>query len=204
MTKIKICGITKIEDAILAAELGAWAIGFVFYPKSQRYITPENAYKISQQIKKYGTKIIGVFVNESPEDIIKIANIVKLDYVQFHGTETLFECNQLEIPFIKNIRSLDEINDYNQAFAFLVDASDTESWGGTGKLANWDLAKEIKAQNKLLVLSGGLSSDNIEKALAEVNPDFVDISSSLEISAGVKNHKLMKEFFDKIKEILTI
>lgn len=200
MIKTKICGITKIEDAILAAELGAWAIGFVFYSKSPRYITPENAYTISQQIKKYGTKTVGVFVNEISEKINEISEIVQLDYVQMHGMEPATDCEKLKIPYIKNIRSLDEINDYNKAFALLVDASDRESWGGTGKLANWSLAKEIKTQNKLLVLSGGLSSDNIEKALAEVNPDFVDISSKLEISAGVKNHKLMKEFFDKIKD----
>lgn len=204
MAKIKICGITKMEDAILSAELGAWAIGFIFYPKSPRYITPEKAQEISEKIKEYGVKTVGVFVNETNENISRIAHIAKLDYVQLHGKESVSECNKLEIPFIKNIRNINEINDYNNAFAFLVDASDTEAWGGTGVLADWDLAKKIKAQNRSLILSGGLSLSNIEKALIEVKPDFIDISSSLEISPGIKNHYLMKEFFKKIRNFKEI
>lgn len=124
-----------------------------------------------------------------------------MDYVQLHGKETAFECNQLEIPFIKNIRSPDEINDYNKAFAFLVDASDTQVWGGTGTLSDWDLAKKIKAQNKPLILSGGLSLDNIEKALKEVKPDFIDLSSGLETAPGEKDHIIMRKFFEKIKDL---
>lgn len=214
MVKVKICGITNIDDAVLAAELGAWAIGFIFYSKSPRYISPENAQKISQQVKKYGTKTVGVFVNESPEEITKIADFVNLDYVQLHGFESISDCKQLKVSYIKNIRNIAEINDYNDAFAFLIDAADTQNWGGTGDLADWDLAKEIKNKNcqdmhsktdlnenlcKPLILSGGLSLDNIEKALTEVEPDYVDVSSSLEISPGVKNHELMREFFEKIK-----
>lgn len=199
MIKAKICGITKVEDAILAAELGAWAIGFIFYPKSPRYIAPEKAYEISQQIKKYGIKTIGVFVNETSENIKIIANTVGLDYIQLHGKEPAYECNKREIPFIKNIRNINEINDYSQAFAFLVDASDTQNWGGTGNLADWELAKKIKEQKIPLILSGGLSSDNIEKALLEVNPDYVDLSSSLEKTPGEKDYSKMQEFFEKIK-----
>ena len=199
MIKVKICGITNIEDAILAAELGAWAIGFVFYPKSQRYITPQKAYKISKEIKKYEVKTVGVFVNESPEIINQISKLVKLDYVQMHGIESAIDCDKLRLPFIKNIRNIDEINIYNNAFAFLIDASDTQNWGGTGKLADWNLAKEIKKKNKYLILSGGLSINNISKALQEVKVAYVDVSSSLEISPGIKKHKLMKEFFERIK-----
>lgn len=199
MVKVKICGITRIDDAILAAELGTWAIGFIFYPKSPRYISPEKAREISQEIKKYGTKTIGVFVNETTEKINEIAKIAKLDYVQLHGTESTIDSNSLKNPFIKNIRNISEIDDYKNAFAFLVDAQDIQIWGGTGTLANWEFAKEIKAQEKPLILSGGLSSSNIEKALVDVNPDYIDVSSSLEISPGIKNHNLMKEFFDKIR-----
>lgn len=199
MTKVKICGITNIEDAILAVELGVWAIGFIFYPKSPRYITPENAKKISDKIKAYGVKTIGVFVNEIPERINQITKIAQLNYVQMHGKESALDCNELEVPFIKNIRNIEETSNYKNAFAFLVDAYDTIHWGGIGKLANWDLAKQIKAQNKLLILSGGLSVNNIEQALIDVNPDFVDISSNLEISPGKKNHNSMREFFEKIR-----
>lgn len=199
MVKVKICGITRVEDALLAAELGAWAIGFIFYEKSPRYILPEKAQAISKEMKKYGVKTVGVFVNESSEKINEISKIAELDYIQMHGTENTSECNQLKIPFIKNIRNIDEINNYNNAFAFLIDAHDTQNWGGTGKLADWDFAKKIKEQNRLLILSGGLSLANIEKAFTEVNPDYIDISSSLEISPSIKNHTLMKEFFEKIK-----
>lgn len=198
MAKVKICGITNTEDAMLAAGLGAWAIGFIFYSKSPRYITPEKAQEISQKIKEYGTKTIGVFVNEKPEIINEIAEIVKLDYVQLHGNETVEDCEKLNIPFIKTIRDINETGIYSNAIAFLVDAVDTENWGGTGKLADWEFAKSLKKHN-ILILSGGLSSDNIEKVLHVVKPDFVDLSSSLEISPGKKNHKLMREFFEKIK-----
>lgn len=199
MVKVKICGITNIEDAKLAAELGAWAIGFIFYPKSSRYILPEKAQEISKKVKKYGVKTVGVFVNEPPEKINEISKFAQLDYIQMHGMESATDCKKLKIPYVKNIRIINELNSYDNAFAFLVDASDTQNWGGTGKLADWNLAKEIKAQNKFLVLSGGISSSNIEKALTDINPDVVDVSSSLEISPGVKNHKLMKEFFEKVK-----
>lgn len=204
MVKTKVCGITRIEDAIIAAESGAWAIGFIFYPKSPRYINPEKAFEISKEIKKYGTKIVGVFVNEVAEKINTIANIAQLDYVQLHGTEPASECNILKIPFIKNIRTIDETYNYNKAFAFLVDATDTESWGGTGMLADWELAKKIKTRGKPLILSGGLSYDNIESAIKEVNPDFIDISSNLEISPGKKNHDLMRKFFEKINNLKEI
>lgn len=200
MVKVKICGITNIEDAIFAAELGAWAIGFVFYEKSPRYITPEKARKISQEIKERGVKTLGVFVNELPDKINQIAKIAELDYIQMHGIESSEDCEKLEIPFVKNIKNIDEMNNYNKAFIFLVDASDTQNWGGTGKLADWNLAKKIKAKNKSLMLSGGLSVDNIEQALIDVTPDYIDVSSSLEVSPGVKDHNLMKEFFEKINK----
>ena len=200
MTKVKICGITNIDDAKLAAELGTWAIGFIFYLKSPRYISLEKAQEISQEIKKYGIKTVGVFVNETAEQINEIAKITQLDYIQMHGIESASDCNKLKRPYIKNIRNINEINDYHNAFALLVDASDTQNWGGTGKLADWDLAKEIKKQGKTLILSGGISSNNLERALIEVKPDFIDVSSSLENSPGVKNYSLMKEFFDKIKD----
>lgn len=199
MIKTKICGITKIEDAILAAELDAWGIGFIFYPKSPRYISHENAQKITDAVKKYRTKTIGVFVNENAEKINEIAEIAGLDYVQLHGFEEVSECAKLNVPYIKNIRNADEIDIYTNAFAFLVDAPDSQNWGGTGKLADWSLAKEIKARGKSLVLSGGLNLDNIEIAIIEIAPDYIDVSSSLETSPGIKNHAKMKEFFEKTR-----
>lgn len=201
MIKTKICGITREEDAILAAQLGATAIGFIFYPKSKRYITPQAAAEISKKVKKYGLKTIGVFVNSTPESINEIAEIALLDYVQLHGTESADECIKLKQPFIKNIRNIDELKNFPSAFAFLIDAPDTENWGGTGQLSDWKLAKEIKAHNKILILSGGLSSENIQTAISTVSPDFIDVSSSLELSAGKKDKDKMNEFFNKLKTI---
>lgn len=201
MVKVKVCGITRLDDALLAAELGAWAIGFIFYPKSPRYITPEDAFNIAKVMKDRGVKTVGVFVNESPQIVNHVANVVKLDYVQMHGVEPNEECLKLQLPYIKNIRNVEEPQLYTGAIAFLVDASDSKNWGGTGKLADWDFAKMIKAQNKQLMLSGGISIDNIDKALKDVAPDIVDVSSSLEVAPGVKDHKIMSEFFKKIRNL---
>ncbi len=200
MTKTKICGITNFVDGSLAAQLGAWAIGFVFYPNSPRYILPENAAQITRQLANYPVKTIGVFVNETPERINSIAAKVRLDYVQLHGTEPEIACRKIERPYIKNIRSIEELADYSGAFAYLIDAHDTENWGGTGKLADWQLAKQIKSQSKPLMLSGGLSTENIAVAIDQIRPDFLDISSSIETKPGEKNHHLMRQLFAKLKE----
>ncbi len=201
MTKVKICGITNIEDALWACELGVWAIGFVFYPKSKRFITAQSAKNISLAVKKYDVKTIGVFVNSDIDFINKTSSDALLDYVQMHGFEPSWLCDKLNRPFIKNIRKIEEIEKYKNASYFLVDANDKKDWGGTGKLANWEFATEIKKKNLPLILSGGLSENNISEAICKVNPDIVDISSGVEKFPGVKNHKLMKDFFDKIKNI---
>lgn len=197
MTKVKICGITRFEDALFSLEAGADALGFVFYKKSKRYIEPKKAKEICEKLKKYNIKTTGVFVNEKAETINEFSF---LDYIQMHGFETNEECEKLKKPFIKNIRAIEEIKTYKKATAFLVDAADTKDWGGTGKLSDWVLAREIKNKEKPLVLSGGLNESNILDAINSVNPDWVDVSSSLESRTGIKNHKLIKSFFDKIKD----
>jgi len=199
MVKTKICGITRIEDAQLAEDLGVWAVGFIFYPPSPRYISPEKAREISESLNK-STKKVGVFVNEKPETVNKIAEIIALDYVQLHGQEPIEDCNKLNIPFVKTVRTIGETEIYSNAYAFLVDAVDTENWGGTGKLADWDFAKSVKSAigQKPLILSGGLSADNIKKALMIVKPDFIDVSSSIETAPGIKNHLALAEFLKEI------
>lgn len=201
MLKVKVCGITKLDDAILACSLGAWAIGFIFYPKSKRYINPIEAEKIASTVKKYNVKTIGVFVNEDIETINKISSIVSLDYIQMHGIETKETCAKLNKPFIKNIRNIAELEQYSSASYYLIDANDINNWGGTGKLADWEFAHQIKKLDMPLMLSGGLNTNNIEEAVFMVNPDIIDISSSIEETPGIKNHKLMKDFFDKIKKV---
>lgn len=194
--KIKVCGITRTEDAIKAEMLGAWAIGFIFYPKSPRYIEPEKALEISQKIN---LKTVGVFVNETPEAINKIAAAAGLEYVQLHSFESVEDCRKINSKIIKNIRTIDDIKKYDGIEIYMTDAADTAAWGGTGKSADWEFAKKIKQAGKRLMLSGGLSAENIRHALMSVNPDYIDISSSIELSAGIKDHQLMEDFFEQIR-----
>ena len=200
MIKTKVCGITKIEDAIIAENYGAFAIGFIFYEKSPRYINPEKAKKIANSVK---IKTVGVFVNENSSKINEIAEFINLDYVQLHGLEKPEECDKLIKPYIKNIREISDIEKYKNAEIFLTDAPNINQWGGTGQLADWNFANKIKNAGKPLMLSGGLSINNIKSAIKTVNPDFIDVSSSLEISHGVKNPKLIKKFFEELKNMET-
>ncbi|MCD8378129.1 MAG: phosphoribosylanthranilate isomerase [Candidatus Gastranaerophilales bacterium] len=201
MVKIKICGITRLQDGFYAAELGADLIGFIFYPKSPRYIQPETAGRISGELKSFrNIRTVGVFVNETPEIINEIIDIASLDYVQLHGEETPETCKKVKCPYIKNIRTLDDIIRYNDAEIYLTDAPDKHEWGGTGKTADWDFAKQIKSEGVKLMLSGGINADNAISAVNYINPDYIDISSSIEQTKGIKDYNLMKNFFDKINE----
>ena len=190
MTKIKICGITRLEDALLVQNLGADAIGFIFYPKSKRYIKPKKAKEIAKEIK---IKKIGVFVNEKPKKINEIASLVNLDYTQIYGEINPISLNK---PYIKNIKSIDEIEKYKNAILFQIDAID-KNYGGVGKLADWNLAKKIKP----LMLSGGITSKNIKQAIEEINPNWIDLSSGVELAQGIKDPKLLKELFETLEKI---
>jgi len=196
--KIKICGITQLEPALFAQEYGAGAIGFVFYKKSKRYISPVRAMEICGKIK---IKKVGVFVNETPDIINEISYMLNLDFVQLHGDESFDMTKLLSKPIIKRIDNFDDVKKYNNASYYLIDAKDKINWGGTGKLSDWNLAKQIKSNNKKIILSGGLNSKNIISAIESVQPDWVDISSGIEDAPGIKNLKLMKQFFEKIQNM---
>ena len=198
MTKIKICGITLVEDALYCAQLKADFLGFIFYPLSKRYIEVKKAEKIIDSLDN-NTKTVGVFVNEKASVINKIAADLNLNYVQLHGIEPVETCNKIKVPYIKNIRSIKEVDIYKNASYYLVDAIDTTNWGGVGKLSDWSLARKIKDKGKKLILSGGLNKDNINLAIEKVEPNVVDICSSLEKIPGIKNHSSIKDFFDRIK-----
>ena len=194
--KVKICGITNIYDALLAQNIGASALGFIFYPESKRYIEPKLALEIIKNIK---IPSIGVFVNENADKINEIADYTGLNYIQLHGIEPIETCEKLKKPYIKVIRTINDINIYQNASYFLVDAIDNNNWGGTGRLSDWEFAKNVK--RKPLILSGGLNSDNIIYAINYIKPYGVDISSGIEKEKGIKDPDKMKEFFDKIKSI---
>ncbi|MBR2069142.1 MAG: phosphoribosylanthranilate isomerase [Candidatus Gastranaerophilales bacterium] len=192
--KVKICGITNLKDALAVQEFKASAIGFIFYPESKRYIEPKKAREIIKELK---IKTVGVFVNENPNKINDIIDETGLDYVQLHGIEPLKDCIKLKKPYIKIVRNKEDLKTYENAQFFLVDSQNTKEWGGTGKLADWDFACEIK--NKPLILSGGLNKDNVISAINYVKPYAIDVSSSVEKTQGIKDYELLKQFFDKIK-----
>ncbi|MBW1679686.1 MAG: phosphoribosylanthranilate isomerase [Deltaproteobacteria bacterium] len=204
MTRIKICGITNLQDALAAVNLEVDALGFVFYSKSPRYTTPDRAEQIRRNIPPF-TLCIGVFVDERKDKVIQTAEQCQLDGLQFHGNESPEYCSYFSaykvikaFP-IKSRSELKVIERYNVQ-AILIDALDPINIGGTGKKADWELAREAKKFGSL-VLAGGLNETNIQAAIRAVNPYAVDVSSSLETGPGVKDHDKMRRFVGKIREI---
>ena len=212
MTWIKICGITNIEDALKVVELGADALGFVFYEKSPRKITKEKAKEIIDRIQDTRYKIqtvkqrvvkVGLFVDELEEKVNEIASYCNFDILQFHGDETPDYCKKFPQKIIKAFRikdkeSLVDIPKYEVDY-YLLDAYSEELPGGTGKTFNWDLAKEAKEFGRPIILSGGLNPENIIEALEKVSPFGVDVSSGVELSPGKKDQKKLEEFITEAK-----
>ena len=206
MGRVKICGITNIEDAVAAAEYGADAIGFVFQPKSPRAITPETAKNIVSALPPFITTI-GVFVNESKREIEKIIRYVGLNIVQLHGNEPPDAC-QLNRKVIKAIRvkdltDLEPLKRYNVS-AFLLDTYSPHTMGGTGQIFNWDIAVEAKKFGRI-ILAGGLNHENIEEAIKWVRPYGIDVATGVESNKkGEKDHKKLKLFIEKAREAFTV
>ena len=202
MVKVKICGITNLDDAMAATDFGADALGFVFFKKSPRYISPANAKKIIKRLPPF-ISTVGVFVNENKKNIEKIVLQTGINIIQLHGDETPKACN-LSKPVIKAIRvksieTLELVSKYkDKVSVFLLDTYTPEVFGGSGQVFNWDIAVEAKKVGRV-ILSGGLSTENIEKAVRLVHPYAVDVSSGVEAEKGKKNHLKMKLFIEKAK-----
>jgi phosphoribosylanthranilate isomerase len=199
-THVKICGITCADDALYAEQLGASAIGYIFYPKSPRYITPESAGAVTSKLGPFVAKV-GVFVDEDPQVVMNAVHEAKLTAVQLHGSEDNEYIDQLHgISVIKAFRvdpafecsRLDGI----KADAFLFDAYGTDgSYGGTGETFDWSKIEECGAYGRM-ILAGGLNAENICDAVKTVSPWAVDVSSGVESSPGIKDHTKLKDFFD--------
>lgn len=200
MVKIKICGITNIDDALAAIDYGADALGFVFYEKSPRFISPEKAGHIIRQLPPFVTTV-GLFVNENSNAVERITVQNNIDIVQFHGKESPAACllsrRVIKAIRVKELSDLDSLGDY-QVSAFLLDTYTEELYGGTGQVFNWDIAIEAKKFGRI-ILAGGLTPDNIAKAVKLVRPFAVDVSSGVEMDKGVKDHKKMKLFIERAK-----
>jgi phosphoribosylanthranilate isomerase len=219
MTAVKICGITRSEDALFVAGCGADALGFIFYPRSPRYIAPEKARQIIEDLsaatenRMVGKRTIlsspgrittvGVFVNEDTETVRQIVSFCGLDLIQLHGDESPADCSRLparqviKALALKTDDDLDIIHDY-KVRAILADTHDPAHYGGTGRTSDWKLAVKAKLLAPL-ILSGGLHGGNIREALLAVGPDGVDINSGVEISPGIKDHAKVKTIIDLIR-----
>ena len=202
MTEVKICGITNKEDALFAAECGAAAVGFIFYPPSPRYIKPTKARKIISVLPEE-LVMVGVFVNENAGEIKRVMKYCALDMIQLHGDESPEFCR--EFPSDRVIKAVALKNEADLAYAksyhvgaILVDSRHAGLYGGTGKKSNWDLACRIR-NKKQLILSGGLNEINVAEALRAVAPAALDINSGVEISPGKKDHAKLTRLFDNIR-----
>jgi len=201
MIPTKICGITNLNDANVAVENGASAIGFIFYEKSPRTISINNAKSISKHLPKTIARV-GVFVNHK-KDFIRLAiSEVPLDMIQLHGDETPDFCNQFDVAILKALRikneaSLSVMDQYDVA-VFLLDTFSNDQYGGTGETFDWSvLNRKYKTP---IILSGGLNSENILDAIDAVNPSAIDVNSGVESSPGKKDYNKLKSLFKNLNK----
>lgn len=201
--KVKICGLTNYEDAMAAADMGADMLGFNFYPKSPRHITPDETVKIIDRIPAF-VDIVGLFVNDPFERIEQTIEACHLDWVQLHGDETPEFCEQfrsLNAKTMKAIRVKDkkDIKLAEKYFtdAILLDAFDPKKYGGTGLVFDWNIIGNI---SKRVFLAGGINAENATKAV-ELGVYGIDVCSGVESKPGKKDHAKMRKLFDKIKDL---
>ena len=206
MTRVKICGITRPEDAQIAATAGADAIGLVFYSPSPRYVTPAQAVDIVRELPPFVARV-GLFVNHSPAQVAEICSQVELDVLQFHGDESPADCAVSGKRYLKAIRMApgrsvnDAMNQYSDAAAVLLDSFDPDQYGGSGETFDW---QRIPGDLKLpLILAGGLNCDNVVTAIKLVRPYAVDVSSGVETAPGIKSAEKIRQFINLVKRVET-
>jgi phosphoribosylanthranilate isomerase len=197
---VKICGITRVEDAEAAVALGAGAIGFIFWPASPRYIDPDRAREIAARLPASVTTV-GVFVDQPAAHVNEVAGTVGLRAVQLHGDETPEYASQISAPVIKAMtlgRDSDREAAWPDETMILLDADDPVRRGGTGRTIDWRAAAGMAARRRTL-LAGGLTPENVAEAIALVRPFGIDVSSGVEAAPGVKNHQRLMALFEAVK-----
>lgn len=204
MTKVKICGITTVADAMMAVEAGADALGFVFYDQSPRNLEPAQAAEIIRVLPPF-VQVVGLFVHAPLDFINTVTDRCRLDVVQLHGDEPQEFCagvNRRVIKAfrIKDITSLDHMDEYNVA-GYLLDAWSPKAFGGTGVTFNWDTALIAKKFGPI-ILAGGLTPENVAEAVQYVSPYGVDVSSGVEAAHRVKDPEKVRQFIQRAKECL--
>lgn len=204
MTRIKICGITREDDALYAAELGAAYLGFIFVESSPRFVTPERVAEIVAAVRERmgerTPKLVGVFYDHGPDYIREVASVATLDLVQLHGNETEDDVAAVGLPVIKTVRVGDTLPDTHAtptAAWLLFDTYDQHRAGGTGRRFDWSLLATFE-RTKPFFLSGGLTPDNVVAGITLVRPDAIDLASGVEAEPGVKDHALMEKLFEAV------
>lgn len=198
MTRVKICGITRPEDALLATELGAAALGFVFWPGSPRYVDPERARDIAAVLPR-SVVCVGVFVNQPLGHVQDVAGRVQLGAVQLHGDEPIAFIEAIMQPVIKSVPVTADLRPealdlLPAAVTVLLDAHDPVKRGGTGRTVDWTLAAQAAARRQVM-LSGGLTAGNVKEAIERVRPYAVDVSSGVERTPGIKDPDKLRALF---------
>ena len=201
---VKICGIMSLPDAKCAIEAGADALGFIFYPRSPRFLDLEKASRLLRDLPRKMIKV-GVFVDEPHEFLEHYLEELPLDYVQLHGHESPEYCSHVSSKVIKGLRIRDRndimsVGEYRISY-YLLDTFSNEEFGGTGKVFDWKIALEAKkVLASPIILSGGLTPENVAEAVEVVCPYGVDVSSGVEVSPGVKDHRKVREFVNNARE----
>ena len=202
LTRVKVCGITNLEDAWTAIEAGTDALGFVFVPNTPRYIEPDHANTIMRQIPPLVTTI-GLFVDVDGAHIQNVATNCRLDAIQLHGNEPPEFCHSLDLRVIKAFRvkgneTLDILPKF-QVDAYLLDAYVKGKLGGTGETFDWNLACHAKRYGQI-ILAGGLNPSNVSTAISQVKPYAVDVSSGVEVEPGRKDPEKVRDFIRTVRE----
>lgn len=201
MVRVKICGITRLDDALLAVAAGADALGFVFHECSPRHIFPEEAARIMEALPPF-VQAVGLFVNADVDLVNATADLCRLDLIQLHGDESPEYCTGLKrrvlkVIRVKDITSLDPMKNYRVS-GFLLDAYSPKAYGGTGTSFNWEVAKVAEKYGPV-ILAGGLTPGNVRQAVEKVSPYGVDVSSGVEAAPGKKDIDKVREFIRRAK-----
>jgi phosphoribosylanthranilate isomerase len=198
---LKVCGMTRLVDALHALQQGATALGFVFWPTSPRAISPQEAREIIAALPP-GTTSVGVFVNEPPEQVREVVTVSGVTAVQLHGDEDPERFDFLECPLLRSV-TLDDLDETSRGWpketTWLLDASDRVRRGGTGMPIDWDRAAVVARHHKV-VLAGGLTPSNVEEAIRTVRPFGVDVSSGVEASPGIKDFEKVSTFLANARQ----
>ena len=202
-TRVKICGITNVKDAISAVNAGADAIGLVFYAPSPRFVTIEQAQQIVAAMPPF-VSVVALFVNALPIEIKTVLAQVRIDIVQFHGDETRSDCEQIKLPYYKAIRVKADTNllqyeaEFSSAKALLLDTYSDAAFGGTGQVFDWGLVPQNLT--KPVILAGGLTAENVALGIKQVRPYAVDVSGGVERTKGVKDVAKIAAFMHAVQK----